>query len=147
MQYAIIENDMIVNIAEADEPLAENWEPLPEGVGRGWVRSGPGQPWQLPALPEPAQEPVPEEVPRWQCIRALRLTADPNAPERTCLETVQMLRDAMDPGEMRDDVDDALNNVLNWRRASPTLAAMAAFAGWSAEFVDQLFRAAFSYEL
>ena len=42
MQYAIIENNVIDNIAEADEPLAENWELLPEGVGRGWVRSGPG---------------------------------------------------------------------------------------------------------
>ena len=68
MQYAIIENDMIVNIAEADEPLAENWELLPEGAGRGWVRSGPGQPWQSP---EPAAPAVPESVTRAQGKAAL----------------------------------------------------------------------------
>ena len=89
----------------------------------------------------------PEVVARWQCIRALRLTADPNAPAGTCLQTMQALRDAMEPGNMRDDLDDALVNVLNWRRASPTLATVAAFAGWDAKFIDYLFREAAGYDL
>lgn len=90
---------------------------------------------------------VPTEVPRWQCIRALRLTPDPNVPARTCLDTVMALREAMEPGNLRDDVDDALNNVLNWRRISPTLDAMAMYAGWSPEFVNTLFQEAGNYEL
>lgn len=97
-------------------------------------------------LPEDAPQ-VPAEVMRWQAVRALRLTSDPNAPERSCLQTVQALRDAMEPGELRDDVDDALGAVINWRRASPTLCAMAAAAGWPDDFVDSLFISAAGYEL
>ena len=144
MQYAIIIDNQIDNIADADEPLAENWEPLDAGAARGWTRAAAGQPWQPPAAP--AAE-LPQEVPRWQCIRALRLTPDPNAPARTCLDTVMAIRDAMQPGNLRDDVDDALQNVLNWRRISPTLDAMAMYAGWSPEFVNKLFQEAGNYEL
>ena len=144
MQYAIIENETISNIAEADAPLAPNWEPLPEGAARGWTRTAPGQPWQPPA-PPPIE--VPAEVLRWQAVRALRLHADPNAPERSCLDTVNALRDAITDELMRADVDDALLHVMTWRRASPTLAMMATAAGWSAGFVDQLFIAAAGYDL
>ena len=42
MQYAIIENNTIVNVAEADAPLAENWELLQAGAGIGWARTEPG---------------------------------------------------------------------------------------------------------
>lgn len=53
----------------------------------------------------------------------------------------------MPPSELRDDIDDALGAVINWRRASPTLLSMAAAAGWTVEFVDSLFVAAEGYEL
>lgn len=49
MQYAIIENDTIINVAEADAPLAENWELLPEGATIGWTRSAPGGAFAAPA--------------------------------------------------------------------------------------------------
>lgn len=148
MQYAIIENNVIDNIAESDEPLAPNWEPLPEGTARGWSRTALGQPWIPPALPFPA---VPAEVLRWQAVRALRLHDDPNAPQnapgRSCLDTINALRDAIPDENLRADVDDALLHVMTWRRASPTLAMMATSAGWSDAFVDQLFIAAAGYDL
>lgn len=56
MQYAIIENNIITNIAEADAPLADNWELLPEGAGIGWTRSAPGQPWRSPELESASPE-------------------------------------------------------------------------------------------
>ena len=91
--------------------------------------------------------PVPDQVLRWQAVRALRLHADPNAPERSCLDTVNALRDAITDELMRADLDDALQHVMTWRRESPTLMMMATAAGWSAEFVDQLFIAAAGYDL
>lgn len=128
MQYAIIENNVIDNIAESEEALAENWEPLPEGAGRGWVRSGPGQPFGPPAAPEPA---VPESVTRaqgkaaligaglWPGVQAyVAGIADP---------TQQALADV------------ALNDTLEWRRDSPFLAACADGMGLSPEQLDALF--------
>ena len=53
MQYAIIENNTIINVAEADAPLAENWEPLQEGAGIGWARTDAGAPFEAPSV-EPA---------------------------------------------------------------------------------------------
>lgn len=103
---------------------------------------------QLPPLPVPlpAAPEVPESVLRWQAVRALRLHADPHAPERTCLATVHALRDAA-PELLRADIDDALQAVLTWRRQSPTLLQIAQGADWSPEFVDSLFIAAGGYDL
>ena len=57
MQYAIIENNIIVNVAEADAPLAENWEPLQDGAGIGWSRLAPDTPWAAVNLPSgPTQD-------------------------------------------------------------------------------------------
>ena len=56
MQYAIIENNIIVNVAEADAPLADNWEPLQADAGIGWTRTGTGQPFEAPAVESVAQD-------------------------------------------------------------------------------------------
>lgn len=56
MQYAIIENNIIVNVAEADAPLADNWEPLQADAGIGWTRTGAGQPFEAPAVESAAQD-------------------------------------------------------------------------------------------
>ena len=119
----------VLVVAQGDE-----WQQVPEA--------------QLPPLPvpQPAAPEVPESVLRWQAVRALRLHADPHAPERSCLATVQALRDAA-PELQRADIDDALQNVLTWRRQSPTLQQIAQAAGWAPEFVDTLFIAAGGYDL
>lgn len=56
MQYAIIENNIIVNVVEADAPLADNWEPLQADAGIGWTRTGAGQPFEAPAVESVAQD-------------------------------------------------------------------------------------------
>lgn len=58
MQYAIVESNKIVNVAEADAPLASNWEPLPEGAGIGWRRASKTKPFKPPAA-------APAEFPRF----------------------------------------------------------------------------------
>ena len=68
MQYAIIENNIIVNVAEADAPLADNWELLQAGAGIGWARTEPGMPFEAPA---PAPDPVPSSVTMRQARLAL----------------------------------------------------------------------------
>ena len=68
MQYAIIENNTIVNVAEADAPLADNWEPLQAGAGIGWARTEPGMPFEAPA---PTPGPVPSSVTMRQARLAL----------------------------------------------------------------------------
>lgn len=112
-----------------------------------WVQVPAASLPQLPAIQDftPVPE-VPAEVARWQAVRALRLHADPHAPERNCLATVHALRDAA-PELQRADIDDALQAVLTWRRQSPTLQQIAQAAGWAPEFVDTLFIAAGGYDL
>ena len=68
MQYAIIENNTIINVSEADAPLAESWELLQEGAGIGWMRTGAGQLFEAPA---PAPSPVPSSVTMRQARLAL----------------------------------------------------------------------------
>ena len=137
-------NSLVINIIMADPAdvpgsvngaggaIGDTWD------GGRFLRPDP------PPIPEPL---VPEAVMRGQAVRALRLHPDPNVPERTCLETVQALRDGIPDANMRADLDDALTHVVSWRRTSPTLAAMASAAGWTPEFVDGLFVAAESYDL
>lgn len=128
MQYAIIENNAIENIAEADEPLAENWEPLQEGAGRGWTRSGPGQPFEPPAPPAPA---VPESVTRAQGKAALIGAGMWTA----VLDYVAGIEDAT----QKALAEVALNDTLEWRRDSPFLSACAAGMGLTSEQLDALF--------
>lgn len=58
MQYAIIESNKIVNVAEAAESLSSSWEPLPSGAGIGWWRASKSKPFQPPAA-------GPSEFPRF----------------------------------------------------------------------------------
>lgn len=56
MRYAIIENDQVANVAEANAPIAENWVPS-ETAGIGWAYAG--GVFTAPEAP-PAPEPIPE---------------------------------------------------------------------------------------
>lgn len=66
--YAVIESNVIVNVARAVEPLAANWLLLPEGAGIGWKRASKTKPFLPPA---PAPEPVPAQCTRRQGQLAL----------------------------------------------------------------------------
>ena len=134
----VVSNIIVADPAEVPGSL--------DGTGAAIGDVWDGERFVSPTVSEPDQV-VPESVLRWQAVRALRLHTDPNAPQRTCLETVQALRDGIPDANMRADLDDALMHVVSWRRTSPTLAAMASAAGWTPEFVDGLFVAAESYDL
>lgn len=51
MNYAIIENGIVVNMAVADAPLEVNWVLAPEGVAIGWTYDS--MAFTPPAQPEP----------------------------------------------------------------------------------------------
>jgi len=36
MNFAIVEDCVVVNVAVSDSPLADNWIELPDGAGIGW---------------------------------------------------------------------------------------------------------------
>lgn len=54
--FAVVESNVIVNVACAVEPLASNWESLPEGAGIGWRRASKSKPF-LPPASAPAEFP------------------------------------------------------------------------------------------
>lgn len=124
------------NVSQTTEvgELRANWS------GFAWVERA-----YEPPTPETLA--VPEQVLRWQAVRALRLHEDPVTPGQSCLDTVNALCDAIADANMRADVQDALQSVMSWRRTSPTLMMMATAAGWSSEFVDRLLIAADGYDL
>ena len=131
MQYAIIINNVIDNIAEADEALAGNWELLEDGAGRGWVRSGPGQPFEPPAAPART---VPDAVTRAQGKAALI-----NAGHWPAV--LAYVASIADPTQQAL-AEVALNDTTEWHRDSPFLAACADDLGLSSEQLDGLFIAA-----
>ena len=67
MQYAIIENNTVVNVAEADVVLAGNWVPLADGARIGDLWDGEAF---VPAPPAPPHPPV---VPPSVTMRQARL--------------------------------------------------------------------------
>ena len=67
MQYAIIENNTVVNVAEADVALAGNWVPLADGARIGDLWDGEAF---VPAPPAPPHPPV---VPPSVTMRQARL--------------------------------------------------------------------------
>lgn len=61
MRYAIIENSLVVNVAESDEPLAENWIESPvAAIGWGYVEDAFVPP--DPVVIDPPEPVVPAEI-------------------------------------------------------------------------------------
>ncbi len=130
MQYAIIIDNIIDNIAESEEALAENWEPLPEGAGRGWVRSGPGQPFESPAQ---GPAPVPASCQRRQGRLALLMQG--------LLDTVESHIAAItDPVEQR--AAQIEYEADTWDRKNALLQQMWTQLGGTSESLDDMFRLA-----
>ena len=65
VKYVIVENSMVVNVAVADEPLANNWV-ASEAAQIGWLYDG-----ETFTAPPPAPEPVPAVVSMRQARLAL----------------------------------------------------------------------------
>lgn len=90
----------------------------------------------VPPMPETPLRPsvVPAEVPRWAGLLSIKRHAlaggelvllPAEHPGDTSLHAaVQALRASMPPGEARDRLDVALNDVKDWTRYSPTVVSM-----------------------
>lgn len=88
---------------------------------------------------------VPAEVARWQAKLVLMRTVGPNGA--SLWDELMAMRAAMSDGENAVLLDAALHEVLNWKRASPTVEWAAQQLGLSSAQVDELFIAAAALEL
>ena len=128
MRYAIIEDGIVANIAVAAAALGQNWIAAPEGVGIGWAFDG--TEWTRP--PEPSPEPV-ETVSAMQARIALRRAG-----------LLAQVEAAVAQGD--DELQDAWEYAIEWKRSSPTIAAIGTALGLSEAQIDDLFRAAAEIE-
>lgn len=123
MKFAVVENHTVVNIAVADEPLADNWI-ASETAAIGWA-------WDGESFMPPAEPPV--QVPQFVTMRQARLA----------LLSVNLL----------DDVEAAVAAAgraaqIEWeyatevQRTHPLIAAVQQAQGLSDAQIDALFVAA-----
>lgn len=127
MKYAIIENNVVVNIAVADDPLAESWI-ASESAAIGDLYEG-GEFIRPPAQPAP----VPDEVTMRQARLAL-LSAG-------LLDAAQGVIDAL-PMPARRQAQIEWEYALSVRRDHPLIALMISEGLATEAEVDGLFMAA-----
>lgn len=98
-----------------------------------------------------AENPVPQEVPRWAGLLALKrhvlegddlvlLAAEDARPQDNLLAGVFAYRASLQPGELADRLDAALNDAKDWRFDSPTVSYVAQIFPLSAKQLAELFR-------
>jgi len=126
MRAAIIDNGVVVNIAEADEVFAAE---------QGWIVSDAaaiGDLWDGQAFTRP--EPPPPPVPQVVSMRQARLALH-NA---SMLDDVEAVIITMDEPQ-RTTVQIEWEYSTEVRRTSPTTTMLAGTLGLSEEQIDQLF--------
>jgi len=130
MKYAIIENGIVANVAEAEADFAaeQGWIELTGGAGIGWTYEG-GAFIAPPAQPVP----VPETVSRFQA--------------RAALLQIGKLADAEAVVAQADAITQlAWSEAIEWKRSSPALNGLAEAIGLTQPEIDDLFRAAAEIE-
>lgn len=123
-----------INLSERVAELQQYEIEPPENPERVFAGSG------RPETPR-----VPAEVARWQAKLVLMRTAGQNGA--SLWDELMAMRAAMPDGENAVLLDAALLEVINWRRASPTMEWAAQQLGLSGAQVDELFIAAAALEL
>lgn len=88
---------------------------------------------------------VPAEVARWQAKLALMQRVDGQGV--TLWDRLQQLRESLTDAKQQTMLDAAMNEVLSWKRPSPTVLWAAEQLGLSAQQVDELFIYAHALEL
>ena len=132
--FAIVDGGVVANMAEAVEPLAENWIVAPPGCARGWVYAD-GK--LSPPSPDPA-ETLAREREEMVCSR---FQAKAALLQAGLLDQVQAAVNDAEPF-----VQIAWADAVEFRRNSPTIAALAKSVDMTDEQVDDLFRAAMKIE-
>lgn len=102
--------------------------------------------WSKVITAEAAARPaVPQEVARWQA--KLALMQRKGADGISLWDRLLQLRSSITDLEQQTLLDAALHEVLNWKRASPTVAWAAQQLGLTEQQVDDLFMVAAALEL
>lgn len=88
---------------------------------------------------------VPSEVARWQAKLALMHQVDGQGV--SLWDRLQQLRESLTDAEQQTMLDAAMNEVLNWKRYSPTVLWAAEQLGLAPQQVDERFIYAYALEL
>ena len=96
-----------------------------------WEIPRPTSPMRVFASAEPKPARVPTEVARWQAKIVLQRAGH--------WDSLGGMLEVLPPGDDAELLRAAMNETLNWRRDSPTLAGVATALGRSPETVDALF--------
>lgn len=123
-----------VNLSESVPELAQYEIEAPAAPARVFAGSG-----------EIVAPRVPAEVARWQAKLALIQQVDGQGA--SLWDRLQQLRESLTDAEQQTMLDAAMNEVLNWKRASPTVLWASEQLELSAQQVDELFIYANALEL
>lgn len=127
MKYAIIENGAVVNVALADEPLADNWNEA--GIAQiGWLYDG-----QTFTPPPPEPEPVPDAV----SMRQARLALSRNGLLANAETAIAGMT-----GSAGDEARIEWEYATELRRDHPLVVALGQTLGLDDAAKDDLFRQA-----
>ncbi|WP_253252224.1 hypothetical protein [Comamonas thiooxydans] len=123
-----------INLSERIPELQQYEIEPPENPDRVFAGSEVVQPLRVPA-----------EVARWQAKLALMQQVDGQGI--TLWDRLQQLRESLTDAEQQAMLDATMNEVLNWKRASPTVLWAAGQLELTAQQVDELFIYAHALEL
>ncbi len=144
----------IINVPTGETALDENGDPYPlytPVLGyhinlsspvpelAAWEVPAPATPTRVFATAEPEPVRVPTEVARWQAKTVLMQTG--------LWDGLLALRAGIPEGESATLLDAAMFEVLNWRRASPTVVWAAQSLGLTEQQVDSMFIQAAALDL
>ena len=123
-----------INLSERVTELQQYEIEPPESPERVFAGSEVVQPLRVPA-----------EVARWQAKLALMQKADGQGV--SLWDRLQQLRESLTDAGQQTMLDAAMNEVLNWKRNSPTVLWAAEQLGLTAQQVDERFIYAHALEL
>ena len=123
-----------INLSERIPELQQFEIEPPENPDRVFAGSGESQPPRVPA-----------EVARWQAKLALMHQVDGQGV--SLWDRLLQLRESLTDTEQQTMLDAAMNEVLNWKRNSPTVLWAAEQLGLTAQQVDERFIYAHALEL
>lgn len=123
-----------INLSDRIPELQQFEIEPPENPDRVFAGSGVSQPPRVPA-----------EVARWQAKLALMHQVDGQGV--SLWDRLQQLRESLTDTEQKTMLDAAMNEVLNWKRNSPTVLWAAEQLGLTAQQVDERFIYAYALEL
>lgn len=134
MKYALVENNVVIRLLRVEpstvfhQPEASRYEPCPDDVMEGWVRSGGAL---VAPSPVPAASSVPLSISKRQARRALH--------DFGMLESVESAINNIQDPDLRQRVRIDYEDAQEYERAWPTLLQLAALIGLTDAQLDELF--------